>query len=393
VDVNVNTLKDAGESNYIGAATFQLNTGTTMNAVNGAFTFPQLLAGTYSVNYTNPPTGAGGYSITYPINGPPPSLTVTVGRGTCNPGDAGTHGASCDANGSVINLNFGITNNKPWFQCNGADCRIDPTPGFTSKVPSTAIGGAFASKNGTGGTPGLIFTGNSTPDFGQGQASSTGWVVGGATYGETYTPTRVGGIVKTSYNFLQSKATQGNITPTDIAPFCSGGIANCTLSALPHGVYVANGSLRLVGGGYNFGLSQNYVILVNGDLTISERIAVPNGSTALFSTTGDIRVDKALGETFSDGTTITIQGIYSAGKSFIADGNNNCTTGADPRLNIAGSVIVNGAQGGGSFQNLRDLCGNDPYYPSVAFFERPDFIINTPDFLKQPNFTYQEIAP
>lgn len=385
VDTNNNTLKDAGEINYAGAISIS-STGGSVTTGAGIYTVNNLGSGTYTVSYTNLPTG---YSLTYPLNGPPPSFTVSVGPGFCSTG--GSNSASCDGLGNITNLNFGITNNKPWIQCKGADCRIDA--GFTSEIPATAVGGAYASLVGSGTTPGLIFTGNATPNFGQGQASTTGWVVGGPTYGETYGPTKVGGIVKTSYNFVSAKAASGNITPTDLASYCSGGIGNCTLSALPRGVYRANGNLNLVAGGTSaFSSGNNYVILVNGDFTISSKITVPVGATALFSAFGNINVVRTLGEAASS-TTPTIEGIYSADRSFVAQGYGGCSVQPDLRLNIAGSVIANAALSGAGFSNQRDLCANDIYYPTIAFFERLDFVLNTPDFLRQPNFTYQEIAP
>jgi len=382
IDVNSNQLKDAGEQNYNGQITVSISpsAGTITYPAAGQYSIDSLAKGSYTVSYTNPPTG---YSITYPVNGPPPSFTI--GLGPCSPG--GSNSASCQGQ-RLTDLNFGINYMRPWIQCKGADCRIDA--GFTSEVPTTAIGGPYANLNGSGGTPGLIFTGNSSPNFGQGQPSTTGWVVGGPTYGETYAPTKVGGIVKTSYNFILAKAAAGNITPTDLAPYCSGGIANCTLStSIPHGVYRANGSLSL--NTFTFPAGQNYVILVAGDITINGRISVPTTSTALFTATGNITVVRTVGETASS-TSSTIEGIYSADKSFIAQGNGGCAS-PDLRLNVAGSIITNAALAGGSFTNQRDLCANDIYYPAVAFFERLDFVLNTPDFLKQPNFTYQEIAP
>ena len=381
VDLNGNGFKDAGEQNYTGPVTITSSSGGTQT---GNYIINTIRDGPTMISYTNLPSG---YRLTYPGGGP--SFSVRVGT-TCSTG--GSNSAVC-SNGSIANLNFGISNARPWIQCQGADCRIDA--GFTSEVPTTAVGGPYANLNGSGGTPGLVFTGNSTPNFGQGQASTTNWVVGGSSYGETYSPTRVGGIVKTSYNYVLSKATQGNITPIDIAPFCSGGITNCTLTfgANSHGVYRANGDLTL--NAFTFPNGQNFVILVNGNLTIRGRILVPNGSgsTALFSSSGNINIDKALGEA-SSSVSPTIQGIYSADKSFVAQGYGGCSIQPDLRLNIEGSVIVNGSLAGGSFQwNSRDLCADDISYPVVHFLERVDFILNTPDFLKNANFTYQEVGP
>ena len=202
-------------------------------------------------------------------------------------------------------------------------------------------------------------------------------------------------MIKTSYAFLLAKTQRGNITPTDIASFCGGGgISNCTLSpSIPRGIYIANGNLKLVGGGFTFPLNANFVILVNGDLTISEKIFVPNGSTAAWAASGNIIVDKSVGETSISSAAGDIEGWLSADKSFIIQGTNDCAIGADLRFNVAGNIVVNAALAGGSFQNLRDLCAGNLQYPSFSVKERPDLILNSPEFLKQPNFTYQEIAP
>lgn len=379
VDANGNTIKDANEVNYSGGININSSGGTVTTAA-GAYTVSGLLSGTYSVSYNNLPTG---YSMTVPLNGPPPSWTVSVGP-SCS---ENSPDASC-LGGSVLNLNFGITNNKPWIQGVGSNMRIDS--GFIDKIPATAVGGAYAVLNSSGGTPGLVFSGASAPDFGQGRASTTNWTAGGLSYPETYSPIKVGGQIKTSYNYLLSRAQQGNITPADLTAYCSGGLGNCTLGSLPHGIYKANGDLTL--NAYSFPAGEDFIILVNGNLTIKGRIQVPVGTTAFFASLGNITVDKSVGEAPSSAFP-SIAGIYSAGQSFIIDGTNDCTKGQDLRLNIGGTVITNANLGGGTFQMQRDLCQDDPSYPSAYIFERPDFIINTPAFLKTPNFTYQEIAP
>jgi len=279
---------------------------------------------------------------------------------------------------------------NPWIQSVGGSMRFDR--GFMSKVPATAVDGPYASLRGSGGTPGLIFTGDSTPDFGSGQPSQQpqAWVVGGTFYPNLYAPVRQGGIVKTSYNFLLAKTKQGSIPTIDIAQYCSGGISNCSLQSMPNGVYIANGSLTL--NAFNFPANRNIVILVTGNLRINGRITVPVGSTATFSASGDITIDRNIGEAVTS-TVSTIEGVYSADRNFIVDGINNCLVGTDIRLNVGGHVIANATLTNASFQNLRNLCTSNRLYPSVYVKERADFILNTPEFLKQPNFTYQEIAP
>lgn len=385
VDTNGNTLKDATETNYTGSISIN-STGGTVSSAAGTFTVSNLTSGSYTISYTNLPSG---YTMTYPVNGPPPSFTVSVGPG-CSTG--GSNSASCTS-GNIINLNYGITNVAPWIQSVGGSLRIDE--GFVSRIPTTAVGGPYASLRGSGGTPGLIFTGDSTPDFGQGQSSQAphSWVVGGTTFPNLYAPIRQGGIVKTSYNFLLAKTRQGgaDVTPTDIAQYCSGGIQNCTLSAsMPSGIYISNGNLNL--NSHTVPASRKYVILVNGDLRMNGRFSINNGATVTFSSSRDILISTTVGEVLPNSTSPTIEGIYSADRSFVVEGS-NCTSGVDLRLNIGGNVIANAALSDGSFQSSRNLCAGNLLYPSIYFIERPDFILNTPDFIKQPNFTYQEIAP
>lgn len=386
VDTNNSKLKDAGEQNYLGGITITISGPSqgTITYAGGVYTITGLKKGSYTVSYTSLPTG---YQMTYPLNGPPPSFTV--GLGPCDPG--GSNSATCHGQ-RMDDLNFGINNSNPWIQCKGADCRLDK--GFVSKVPASAVGGPYASLPGSGGTPGLLYSGNASYDFGQGQASQEpyNWIVGGLTYPETYAPTQIGGVIKTSYAYLSARAKQGNIPLINISSYCTAGISNCSLSpTLPHGIYISNGSLKIASS-YTFPSNQNYIILVNGDLTISGRIIVPKGSTAIFSATGNIIVDKSIGEPASS-TSSTIEGIYSSDKSFIAAGTNDCSIASDLRLNVAGNIIVNASLSGGSFQNQRDLCGGNISYPAFYISERADFILNTPEFVKQPNYTYQEIAP
>lgn len=289
-----------------------------------------------------------------------------------------------------------IVTGDPWIQSVGGSLRLDE--GFVSKVPATAVGGPYASLPGSGGTPGLIFTGDSTPDFGSGQSSQTpyNWVVGGTLFPNLYAPVRQGGIVKTSYAFLLAKANQGSITPENLADYCAGGLSNCRL--LPNissGVYKADGNviLREEGNRKIFRNNVKIVILIDGDLRIETNVEVPTTSYVIFSASGNITVDRGVGETLVQSTSSNIEGVYSADRNFIVDGINNCTSGIDRRLNVGGHVIANATLSGGSFQNQRNLCVSNQLYPSIYFKERPDFILNTPHFVKQPNFTYQEIAP
>lgn len=376
VDTNKNRLKDPGEQNYTGAITISSSTGSVAYQGNGNFKVSDLPEGTYTISYTSLPTG---YQISYPVNGPPPGFFVTVGT-ACSVGSSNS--ATCIGQGDIKDLNFGITNLIPWIQSVGLDLRIDS--GFNSYIPASALQ-PYASILGTGGSPGIIFSGDNSYDFGQGQASPSpyDWIVGGFTYPEIFVPKQLG-VIQTSYAYQIDTADKNGLTPSDIAAYCTGGISDCTLSsALPHGLYLANGNLT-INSSYAFGANQNYIILVNGDLTLNGNITVPNGSTVTFSVSGNINAAK---------NVTNIQGYYSADGNFIVQGTNNCSIASDVQLKAEGSVVVNAGQNGGTFQNQRDLCANDTTTPAVQFIERPDFIINAPQLIQFTRPIQKEVAP
>lgn len=387
-DTNKDKLRDNGEQNYTGAITIT-STGGTVSTSLGSFTITGLSPGVYTISYTNVPTG---YNTVYPKNGPPPSFIATVGPGNSCSVDA-TTGAIC-SNGSITNLSFAITNSIPWMQLTNLDGRIDN--GFTSKIPQSPnpqCGGYAITQDATATNPGIPFTGDTTADFGQGQASTSNWTVGGTLYPEALSQSS--GNTQTSYSSILTLANHNKLTITDISifPTCMN-LNNCTLPAnLPNGIYQAKGSLTL--NAYTFPANKNYVFLIHGDLAILGNITTPIGSTVLFSTSGNITIDKGVKATRDTcpAPSGQLQGIFSADKNFTIQGNNNCATGQDSMLNIEGAIIVNAARGGGSFQNQRDLCGDNPSYPAVTIRARPDFLLNAPTFLMKQSTIYHEEAP
>lgn len=378
IDANKNGTKDAGESNYSGAITLTSSRGTVTTNTNGTYSIANINPGAVTVSYTSLPTD---YSLTYPLNGPPPSFGLTTGAG-CNTN--GANGASC-AGGNISNLNFGITNLKPWTQSHCGSVRIDD--GIDNPIPQSPSSGGYAITTNTiwCTNPGVAFSGDTTADFGSGQASTTQRVVGGGSYPEVYESANPSGIT-TSYSYLTAKAQQAGITPTNLATVCT--LNNCTLpSSLPHGIYQANDNVTL--NTYQFPINQDYVILINGNLTIRGNISTPLGSTAVFSTAGNIIVDAAVG--WNAGFLFpNLDGIFSTDRSFIVNSTNTCN---DLTLSIGGNIVTNASGSGGSFQNNRDLCGNDANYPTIYFYPRPDFFLNLPDFMRVQNTLSWEDAP
>jgi hypothetical protein len=377
IDTNNNGIKDSGESNYSGAVSITSNNGTVTTTSSGTYTISNLSAGTsLTISYPSLPSG---YSMTYPLNGPPPSHSVVVG-GSCSLN--GALGATC-SRGNISNLNFGITDIRPWIQSVCADVAFDD--GFDNPLP---VGKSTIATDATCTNPGVVFVGDGPSSFGKGNVSSTGWIAGGTAYPEVHMPQTSSGIFL-SYAYMAARAKQASITPIDIATICS--LSNCTLPAnLPSGVYKANGDISL--NAYTFSSNKNYVFLINGNLYINGDILLTkgNGSSAAFSASGNIFVNSNVGNTTASSTVSNLDGFYSSDKSFIVSSQNSCP---DRRLNIAGAVIANAARGGGSFQNNRDLCGSNSQYPTISFSPRLDLLLSAPSFISHQVSVTAEEAP
>ncbi|MBI2031846.1 MAG: hypothetical protein HYT08_04510 [Candidatus Levybacteria bacterium] len=389
VDTDKDGFKDATESNYTGGGiTISSGDGTVnVNQAAGTYQITNLDSGTYFVSYSGIPAG---YAATFPV---PTSYSATVGTGcTWSPNTIPPLGnptnASCDVNNNIRDLNFGITDSQPWIQTEGGDIRVDD--GFVDNIPpSTGPGGtdscptsSDASVPPASGSPGVIFSGDSIPDFGQGQASAPNWQIGDPTFGEIYIPPNPGEL-STSYNSMMTKINQAGLTPTTITS-----ITDITAN----GLYLVNGDL-LVNSDYNFGANQNYVILVNGNMWIGGNIDVPTGSTAVFIVKGNTgSFPSNRGITVAPATT-RIEGYFSTDWNFIIPSASACALGPDTQLIIEGAVVVNAVTAnGGQFILERDLCSGN-VCPAVVVIVRPDFVLNAPAILMRTNALRQEVAP
>ncbi len=416
------------ESNYTGTAlSFTICQGIqtggcltpyttiTTNTADGTFNTANskpLLPGQYTAILTLP----SGYEATGPK---PPVAVFTVGNASTGTPCQVTAPASCDGSGNVQNLNFGILNESPWIQIIGGDISgsgiSNPSGGgFTDDIPVTADPacsyGPYAVAPGTDGTThGVIYTGSQNPDFGGGMAAAAqSWIVGGnaGNYPYTYNLPVSGG-TNSSYTNLTYLVHQSDIATTALAGYCGGGgLGNCqlpaTVAGLPSGVYTVDGDLTLNGasGSYTFPAGGDYVILVNGMLTINTKVHVPSGTFLLFSTSGDINVTPTVGDTAYI-MAPNLEGYYSTDKSFNVLGKDpngqgaNCATNdQDLRLNMAGSVVVNAdTANNGGFYYYRDLCLNDKFCPVFTLSERPDFLLNAPSIMMFPRRVWQEVAP
>lgn len=390
-DINKNQLLDAGEKGITSGITITSSQGSVTTKPDGTYSVVGILPGTADISYTSPlPKG---YITVYPKNGPPPFFLATLGP-ACSVD--GTTGGTCDNKGNITGLNFAISNSIPWLQTYGLDVRFDN--GLTDTLPaSTACGGgSYASgTNASFSSPGIIFSGDSSSDFGQGSASNNRWVVGGISYPEVFSNST--GLKTSTQNLIASAQKAGiDIQSLDSFAPCKNPATSCNLQGLPKGFYHTTGDLR-IDSSANFP-NNNYVIVADGTITITKgiKITVNSGATALFAAGKDINIDSSI-HAASNTCPVPageLQGIFSADRNISILGNNgNCISGVDTMLNIDGSLIVNAGNLSGKFQNQRDLCGGNPSFPSLTINARPDFILNTPGFLTQQQTISHEETP
>lgn len=384
-DVNKNKVKDGGEINYPAVPSITVNpaAGIIDALADGTYTISNLLAGTYTVSYAPVPVG---YFMVWPQ---PANLRVTVGPPLCNVVDP-TTGGSCTPGNNVTNLNFAISDSMPWIQTYGLDLRVDN--GFENRQPASTIcgEGSFASGTipGSFDTPGIIFSGDGSADFGQGFASIRDWKVGGGSWPEVFESTKP---LRTSAQSLLGAAAKAGIAIQTLSS-CSN---NCNLPAGVGFYHILGDWVSDKVETFNNG---NHVFVSDGTITFTgnnKKINVGNNATVIFSAKQDIIIDPSYGAA-ADCSPLPVsqlQGIFSADRNIIVEGNNDCVVGADKMLNIEGSLIVNAARDGGVFDNNRDLCGGNSRWPSITIKARPDFILHTPGFMTEQNTISHEEVP
>jgi hypothetical protein len=335
-------------------------------------------------------------------------------------------------------VTFGLTNNVSWWQTCAGDVRVDTD--FTDPLPGSSISpatcGTSTYKNSVVSlydvscpihTWSVVYTGNTDPSgtsnpFGNGTASDNNWAVGGSDENqETFNPTL---LKKASYAVTVDRLKQGGVNVDDpqysLALQCAGNdLTNCNLSSNLNPdsktdiLYKASGSLTLTGADpYEFPANSNFVILVNGDLNINERIWIPYGSTVTFIVSGDINIGANVGSNHDNTVASTlgsdgqqhadIEGMFSTDQNFniLSNHPSGCSSGtADSRLNIGGNIVAGEGDTGGQVNNNRSLCtgtGNndgDLNCPSMFIDPRPDFIINASNIIRSNDLIWQEVSP
>ena len=360
--------------------------GTTTSLADGSYSFTSLAGGTYNVNLTIP----SGYTL---VSSNPRTATLAP---------------------SATGIDFAITNStKPWFQSVSGDMIQN---GFTDTVPTGAAsatppyngGGSYASVWGIGQTPGIIYSGSLDPDFGLGSASNPGWVAGNSSYPEPFVSGNTP--LETSYNNVNALLAKYGKTATPLTSVCNPG--DCNLSSIADGIYQYTGGGTVnfndfsgTSAGFTLSGNKNVIILIDGTLNINEKIHVAVGSTLFITTSGNIVVDKSLGEAATDYCRVpwdgvysgdggcTIEGYYSTDKSFDLNGTKNCGINPDLRFNLGGSLVINASGIGGTLNLNRDLCSAGATYPTFSVTERADFVLYSPNFFKTQRRIWQEVNP
>lgn len=405
VDDNSNGVKDSNENTYNGSITITVSPfdapATYPDPGNGKYLYDKTLdEKEYYVTYSGIPPG--GFLATFP-NPPTYKIKLGLGCGVISPPPPLGAAPTCDLQGNMTGLNFGITDLHAWYQAYGLNARLDQ--GVTNLIPvapSLQCGGGYMMTNKPFNSakdgPGILFTGDNSADFGKGKVSLTGRIAGkygGSPFGEKYAPPS--GRLRTSYAMILSTIQQRGIQINDLLSACGGDYNNCQLkNVLPEGVYKAEGNVT-INRMEHFppGQQKKITFLINGKLTINATTEVPLGSVHIFVAKDNIHVTKIIGqESAACPSTTSLRGLFITDKSFVVEGNNNCISGpADKMLNVAGAVVINAGLQGGSLEIQRTLCGKNATIPTFIVQPRLDMILNLPDYLKTSNFIWREVAP
>ena len=401
----------------------------------GFFEIHRLLPGEYFVHYT-PPQGMSSYpggATPYVIHvgdGFSPfnefACSDAEGERTTSPAAINTTYCSSLQNsqgqafsGNVLNLSFAIQVAEPWYRSYGLDMRFDN--GISIGVPGQACDGTYASLPSGGApslpsvlTPGILVSGTPTLEFNPGQASEYNWKVSNA-----YTPPTPD-TIRTSYAQIDANLRRSGVAVQDFRTADGGcpNINSCTPDSddLRDGIYrvsLAEGEeLRIIN--WNVPDNKNFVLLVDGNLRVGPatgsstntiNVGYTNASLTVI-VKGNIIVEDTVGQPRpytcpSDNNGVQqgdthIDGFFSTDQNFeveSSDADGECPAPAEKILNMSGSIVVNAGLNGGRFVNNRDLCGDNPVYPSFTIRARPDLILNTPDIIKIQNLEYRELAP
>lgn len=368
-----------------------------VNNTDGTFSFSHMLERTFRIYYNWQAEIFQFFDVTpstTPGVGTPPYFTLYFDRNPASncflPRIGIPTNPDCQQSG-IVNLNFALRRiaQQAWIHTLGGDVRLDN--GFTNIMPDNRN---FSANIGSQIKNGIIFS----------DRNSSGVNIGnrGANYNPEDWYVRDDGIgsasIKISYsNLRQSIIDSGNRIPPALS--CP---TSCTLSSrMVSGsntttIYEYNGNTRFTNAGGTFTVpdNQNYIFLINGDLTIDTDIIIPqnSGSTITFAAARDI---------FIRPNVRRLHGIYSSGRVFKFDtAVTDTVTGLTPdtQIEVQGNIIA-----GGQFQQRvygvsrtltpRESDAGTNGTPTIIIRFRPDFVLNLPAIIRTALSKRIEVSP
>jgi hypothetical protein len=176
-----------------------------------------------------------------------------------------------------------------------------------------------------------------------------------------------------------TKSEQWSIGGVSIKPVAAAvGLASgnnyyqCTTNA------TAGGDLSLITG--------NWVVFVDGNLTVSSNVIINGSSTLTFVVRGNITVN----------TSVTqADGIYIAGGVDAAGADIAGSAFADTGGTAPGTItqlVVNGGVYAASFNLARVLSANNDSIPADLFNFQPKYLLNLSSLLGSPQLNWREVA-
>jgi hypothetical protein len=131
------------------------------------------------------------------------------------------------------------------------------------------------------------------------------------------------------------------------------------------------------------------VVFVKGDLIIKSKIDVPSSSSLTFVVSGNIVIDKEIGNSAGSYYTpstpnVSIEGVYLADGKIITTDDPSV-----PKQLIGEGIFV----GWGGFDLDRDLGGDNMTHPPQLFIYRPSLSFHVRDILKRSSYSWREKTP
>lgn len=250
-----------------------------------------------------------------------------------------------------------------WFQTRDGD--VHSQGSLNSPIPDTATD-KYLSLVGLGGYPGVVSYNGADADFGEGSASQIGWLA------------KSGLSLKSSYyDYFYSLLD----SPT-VDNFDEGSPPSQT------GVYYQSGDV--IAGNWQVTGGNKIIVLVNGNLAVTGKITVEEGSFLAMIVKGSLYIKGTLE---GDEINPVLAGVYLADGQIMTDCAgliaSDCGSSPEAKKQFVGAGMFIAS----NFDLGRDLGNDNDETPAESFIYRPDLWINSPSSLWQASHTWQELAP